>query len=194
MNLAEDYFSKKYFPNEISPENFENRKSDCQILFFDQVFRRHHSLNDPINGIDPKGLWTIQLGGSLTGSFGFGSIAISGGIAFDGHGNVGTYVTGGAGVSAGVSNGAGGQIAYSNADSISDLNGAFNNTSIHGGAGLGGAIDIFSGTSQLGAPVDGFGFTAGEQAGASISSGMTYTAITPFGMGPATSKSGGTCN
>jgi hypothetical protein len=55
MNLAEDYFSKKYFPNEISPENFENRKIDCQILFFDRVFRRHHGFNDPINTIDSDG-------------------------------------------------------------------------------------------------------------------------------------------
>jgi hypothetical protein len=54
--LAEDYFSKKYFPEEISAENFGNRKNDCQILFFPQVFRRHHSANDPVNGIDPEGL------------------------------------------------------------------------------------------------------------------------------------------
>lgn len=56
MNFAEDYFSKKYFLEEFSSENFENRKIDCQILFFDRVFRRHHVTNDPINFIDPNGL------------------------------------------------------------------------------------------------------------------------------------------
>lgn len=56
MKLVEDYFSKKYFSDEILPEFFEKQKFDLKILHFHRVFRRHHVANDPINWIDPDGL------------------------------------------------------------------------------------------------------------------------------------------
>jgi hypothetical protein len=55
MNLAEDYFSKKYFSEEFLPETSKKLKLDAKILFFKRVFRRHHGLQDPINNVDPNG-------------------------------------------------------------------------------------------------------------------------------------------
>ncbi|MEN0059764.1 MAG: hypothetical protein AAGB31_13070 [Bdellovibrio sp.] len=62
MNLAEAYFSKKYFSEKKLSEFFEESKSDAKVLYFDRVFRRHHVFNDPINFIDPKGLEGDGLG------------------------------------------------------------------------------------------------------------------------------------
>lgn len=55
MNLADDYFSEKYFSDKFLSENFANAENEGQILFFTEVFRRHHVENDPVNKVDPLG-------------------------------------------------------------------------------------------------------------------------------------------
>lgn len=67
------------------------------------------------------------------------------GIAFDTHGNVGIYgyVGGGGGVGANADINV--SVQGSNAVTINDLSGRFNNASFHFGAGTGGSIDVFNG-------------------------------------------------
>lgn len=104
MNLAEDYFSKTCFSEKKLSEILEEAKSDAKILYFDQVFRRHHTWNDPINFIDPIGLWGfgVTAGGSAEGGVGVvgaGGTGFVGGGVFGGGSegiNVGGFAGGGA--------------------------------------------------------------------------------------------------
>lgn len=57
--------------------------------------------NDPLNLIDPMGLWTLQVGGSVYVNFGWFTFQFSGGMVSDLSGNAGGYVTGNAGASVG---------------------------------------------------------------------------------------------
>jgi hypothetical protein len=102
------------------------------------------------------------------------SIPLGYGIAIDTHGHVGTYGFGGGGVTLGASAEAGISLQASNAETICDLTGRFNNFSGHAGAGVGGSVDYFTGNSAHG-PVVGGGFTLGAAAGASVSLAETYT-------------------
>jgi hypothetical protein len=98
------------------------------------------------------------------------------GIAIDTQGNIGSYKYVGAGLGIGVNADAGVSVQVSNAKTIYDLSGAFNNTSLHGGAGLGGSVDYFVGDSPNG-PVFGGGVTLGPSAGASVSASRTTTQV-----------------
>ena len=133
---------------------------------------------NPVNNIDPHGLYTIQVG--MGGSINIGpvSIPIGYGLAIDHHGNVGVYEYAGAGASAGASAEAGASAQVSNAETICDLGGWFNNFSGHAGSGAGGSVDVFNGESAHG-PVTGGGVTLGAAAGASVSVGRTYTNVIP---------------
>jgi RHS repeat-associated protein len=84
-----------------------------------------YSGENPIGNVDPLGLWTVTLGGSLNFSIGNLNFAYNAGIAFDGYGNFGLYQTPGAGLGVG----SGGYSAlnggYSNAPTICQLRGNF---------------------------------------------------------------------
>jgi hypothetical protein len=67
-------------------------------------------------------------------------------------------------------------LQVSNAQTIYDLSGAFSNTSLHAGAGLGGSVDYFVGTSPNG-PVFGGGITFGASEGASVTASVTTTQV-----------------
>jgi RHS repeat-associated protein len=132
--------------------------------------------NDPLNNVDATGLYTLQLGIAGGGTI-LGFVVPGGfGIAIDTQGNIGTYAYSGIGAGIGVEAGVGGSIQVSNAQTIYDLSGPFANTSIHGGAGLGGSIDLFAGSSPNG-PVTGGGITFGASAGASASVTTTGTQV-----------------
>jgi RHS repeat-associated protein len=138
---------------------------------------------NPISNTDPFGLWTFQfgIGGSLTTPWG-GSITLSGGIAFDGHGNIALYETAGPGMGIGAGESAGGTMQFSaNAQTVNDLTGQFNTVSAGAGAGLSGTIDGFTGTTADGRIVSGAGITIGEGIGVTSFNGFTYTAIQPIG-------------
>ena len=131
---------------------------------------------------DPMGLWALQigLGGGVTFPWG-GSITLGFGLAFDGNGNVAVYEAYGAGAGIGAGETAGGTVQYSaNAQSIDDLLGLFNNVSVGGGAGFGGTLDAFTGTTDNGQVVTGGGFTIGEGAGVTSFDGITNTLIQPL--------------
>lgn len=133
--------------------------------------------NDPLNQIDPMGLWTLQIGvaGNVT-VFGFPVLQGGFGLAIDGGGTVGGYFFYGGGVGAGVDAGLGVSVQASNAPQIQNLSGWFNNGSVHAGAGYGGSFDYFNGNSA-GGPVSGVGVTLGASAGAAASVTRTNTAL-----------------
>jgi hypothetical protein len=127
------------------------------------------------------------VGGTPYGASGAGGF----GIAIDDQGNIGTYFYGGGGVtgelgptglpnfSAGGEASGGLQMAWSNAQTISDLAGPFGNASIGGGDGIGGSIDGFTGNSSNGW-VTGGGFTLGLGDGIGGFAGVTNTWVNPF--------------
>jgi RHS repeat-associated protein len=136
--------------------------------------------NDPLNGTDPLGLYTLQLGFSGTGSLWGISIPAGLGFVVDTSGNVGFYIYSGPGVTlGGASADAGISIQVSNAQTINDLSGPFLNASAHGGVGLGGSVDYFRGPSEHG-QVSGVGVTVGAAVGASVTVGITNTWVYPF--------------
>lgn len=105
--------------------------------------------------------------------------SLSGGFAADVHGNFGLYGTwgGGFGVSAvGSSELLGVTVQVSNALTVGQLSGPFNNFSIHGGDGFGGSVDAFTGPSSAGRVIGG-GFTFGEAEGVSGQDIITETGI-----------------
>ena len=137
-------------------------------------------LNDPVNGIDPFGLWTFEVGISMNGQIGPINVNVNMGIAVDGHGNVGwvNTVGGGGGVGANASGGV--SFSVSSGDCIQDLAGPFGNASASLDAGLGGSVDAFSGPGSHGQTVAGGGFTIGIGAGGGWSVGGTQTWVHPL--------------
>ena len=144
---------------------------------------------DPVNGSDPSGKWTFQLGGG--GQFMAGPLAIGGygGVAIDGQGSIGLYGTiggsGGAGLDANVAL----QFQGSNGDSIKDLKGPFLNAGVGGGAIGHIGADAFTGTGQSGQLVTGVGITVGGGAGVYAYGGASGTGIIPL-AGPAATTNG----
>jgi RHS repeat-associated protein len=131
---------------------------------------------NPVNHADPIGLWTAQLGFTFNvGAFQFGT-----GVAIDGNGNIGTYLTeprGGIG-SGGYSGGA--TFGASNASTICDLGGLFANASAGAGAGLDGSVGAFFGASSDGPVIGGevnygIGFSGG------VSANFTDTTVKMLG-------------
>ncbi|MFZ4404215.1 MAG: hypothetical protein ACOYOK_08960 [Pseudobdellovibrionaceae bacterium] len=70
LNLAIDYFFEKYFFEEKDQKFSKNFENDAKVLFFDRVFRRHHVGNDPVNWIDPTGLYWFRQGWQEPGRVG----------------------------------------------------------------------------------------------------------------------------
>ena len=84
--------------------------------------------NDPVNKIDPNGLWAIQIGFSFSGFLGTGGTGISGGFAFSGEGfnvnEVDWYTSSQFNAGAGLSYGRGFQVAITpDAAKLADLEG-----------------------------------------------------------------------
>jgi RHS repeat-associated protein len=143
---------------------------------------------NPLSYTDPLGLWTFQLGFSVTGSwmptvFGIGPSGQLGvGIVFDGNGNAGGYWTGAFGAALGSSDVVGGvQGVWSNGDTICDLEGVSSNAGLNAGFGFGGTVDTFGGSGTRGQAVGGVGVTLGGGAGVAGFAGKSYTSVTKFG-------------
>jgi RHS repeat-associated protein len=135
---------------------------------------------NPTTFIDPTGLYTLQIGGAF--NYHFLGINFQGGfgVALDTNGGIGHYSYEGGGFGAGATTGFGLSVQASNANNICDLRGNFANSSIHGGAGLGGALDLFSGHALNGTEINGAGITLGAQEGAAVSTGYTFTHVFPW--------------
>ncbi|MFA6012230.1 MAG: polymorphic toxin-type HINT domain-containing protein [Desulfobacteraceae bacterium] len=134
-------------------------------------------LSDPVDFVDPLGLWTFQFGLTASGQAGLLSGNWSIGIIFDGNGNVGWYDTVGAGVGVGADGSVGFTFSTSSGECIDDMSGPFANASASLGAGLSGSLDAFSGPGSQGQTVIGEGFTLGVGAGGGWSLGGSQTWI-----------------
>jgi len=137
--------------------------------------------NDPLNGTDPFGLWTFQLGYSFKYTFYGLSGTIFGGIVIDGNGNVGGYngEGGGGGVGGGLSGGAQGMWS-GNADIICDMSGPFLNVGGGIGEAVAGEAGGFVGYGSHGQPVGGVEGGIGFGGGMSGSGMTTNTHVTPW--------------
>ena len=137
-----------------------------------------HCANNPLINVDPFGLWTIQLGLSLSGQIGPLAGSIGFGIVFDGHGNVGGYgtgFTGATGLGAAVSGGGGGM--YSNADTIYGIEGPFVEGSLT--AGDEGTVSVV-GFGSTDGKVVGYGLFGGAGGGAGAAVGVSNTSVHGF--------------
>jgi hypothetical protein len=137
--------------------------------------------NDPLNRVDPLGLWTLQVG--FSGYVGIPAWGIGGqlniGIAADTHGNAGFYGTVGGGptVGGGLRAGIGG--AVSSAPTINDLSGSGAGVTVMAGTGVGGSADWSKGGGLWGSgpPYQSWGGSVGWAAGAAASAGPSYTGV-----------------
>jgi RHS repeat-associated protein len=133
--------------------------------------------NDPLNNVDPLGMYTLQIGGNMGYTLPFG---ISGtcfaGIAFDTQGGIASFYGYGVGVWLGAGASMAGAIAVSNAQTVNDLGGGSANASV--GLGTGGRVglDTFVGPSDNGF-VSGVGLSAGVGLGLTSYAGPTNTVI-----------------
>jgi RHS repeat-associated protein len=190
-------FSTKYYDPETGLSDFGYRFYRADVgkwLNRDPIGERggislYNYVNDnPINTVDPLGLWTVNIGFSgsinipMIGSVGIGGGGF-GGIAIDGHGNIGWYWGGGGGIGAGAGGGAAGiQLGRSDADSICDLAGPFGSASGSGGEGVIVGGEVYTGSGSHGQTVTGGNLFIGGGGGTPVSGtiGGTNTWISPF--------------
>jgi len=135
--------------------------------------------NDPINSIDPLGLWTFSVGVTVSLKWWVFDFSVSAGIVGDTQGNINTYTTGGAGAGLGEGLSAGVSVATSNAKNNCDLTGKFGAANLGGFVGGGGSGDVFWGNSNDG-PVFGGGLTVGVGLGGGAAADITDTGIGPI--------------
>jgi len=203
-------FVGQYYDSEIGQYYLRARQYDPQLMRFtgkDSVdgqfedpmtlHKYLYCLNNPINGIDPQGLWTIHV--MLSGIFSFGpSLMYQKGIVLDDKGNVGWITTsndphpiegiGDWGLGLGTpAVGAGVAVGLTNADTIFDLQGA--GTSVGGsvgrpGWGLSIGVDYLKGVQRNGEYYNGFEVTPGVGkaglAGLEAHGHATWTTVSPW--------------
>ena len=135
-----------------------------------------YAANSPLVFIDPLGLWTIQFG--VSGSYLLGPAAGSyfAGLAIDGEHGFGFYWGGAGGIGVGGRVSGGCSVTTSNAASICDLTGLFQNVSAGGGWGPNGAGEAFWGSGPAG-PILGGGVTFGTGVGTGSSITVTNTVV-----------------
>jgi RHS repeat-associated protein len=142
----------------------------------------NYAADGPTNFSDPRGLQTVQTG--IGGTYSPPLIPIAGtggvGVATDGMGDVGIYVYFGYGGALGSGLSGGFQAWDSNANTINDIAGPFNNLSVGGGEVVGGSVDTFEGSDNAGNQVVGAGGTVGGGAGLSVFAGTTTTSVFPL--------------
>lgn len=142
---------------------------------------------DPLMFTDPLGLWTFQIGFSMNISLapiGIGwGLTFGVGAAIDGHGNIAPYGFHGDGMVVGTSDiTAGLHLEGSNAETVCDLAGRFNQVSLGAGLGPDAGVDMFWGEDMVGNHVGGAGVTLGVGIGGSAFGGATHTTLGPVGQ------------
>jgi RHS repeat-associated protein len=137
--------------------------------------------NNPVNNLDPFGLWTFQVGFTLGFNFWGWNGSFSTGFSGDTQGNFGGYYTGNLGPATGLGaqGFAGVTVQGSNAKCNNNLKGPFAYGSVGGGLGPYGSLDAFGGSSDNG-PVFGLGGTVGVGLGAGGAGGGSLTRIKPL--------------
>jgi len=182
-------FTGQYFDSEIDQYYLRARQYDPHIsrfttrdpVFgtFEQPLTLHKYLycaTDPVNKIDPTGLWTFYITGTGLASFGWSGVRQSG-IVIDDDGNVGWINISGIGAgtpaaSLGVSFG------WTNADTIFDIQGIGSAT---GGSAIFGGAEYIFGKQRSGELYHGFEITIGPTIspayGIEIHTHVTYTKV-----------------
>lgn len=190
-------FTGQYFDSEIEQYYLRARQyypyigrfTSRDLVFgqFEDTLTLHRYLyckNNPLNFVDPAGLWTFHITGSGMASFGWSGVRQSG-IVIDDDGNIGWMNTTGIGVgtpgaSLGVS------IGLTNADTIYDLVGV--GASVGGSytAGLMIGVDLLFGTQRNGALLFGIEATGGASVPsfipAEIHTHVTHTTVYDSGL------------
>ena len=136
--------------------------------------------NSPLNGTDPTGRTTINLGGSGNCVIFGWSVTGGGGFVFDTNGNVGSYLTGGGGQGVGKNCSFGFNFGASNANTICGFGGPFFEYGGSAGLGAGAGVGVYTGTDTDGTPIIGTGVSLGAGGGAEASANMTSTSVTPL--------------
>jgi len=161
-------FTGQYFDDEIEEYYLRARQYNPHIYRFTSrdpadvmlsqkplTFHKYlYCGNNPLNMVDPTGLWTLYLTGTAMGSFGWSGVRQSG-IVIDDNGNVGWInITGlGAGSPAA---GLGGSVGWTNADTIFDIQGTGFNL---GGSYIGVGGEYIVGRQRSGELYHGIEFT-----------------------------------
>ena len=161
------YVSSRYYDPEIGRFiNADVYTSTGQGLLGNNMFA--YCNNNPVNNVDPLGLWTISISGALSGVFGLG-ISLSLGFAFDDQRNFDlqysyaipgvddTVMVGGIGIGGGIA------VQYTKADTVYDLYGPATYVGASAGPGwyVGGDVVSFSDASDPEMTTDGFQLYAG---------------------------------
>ncbi len=146
---------------------------------------------NPLNFVDPSGLWVVTIGGLGSFSSSPATTQAGGGFVLSGQGlsitGFGTYQIYGAGPAVGEGGSFGASFSASrNATSIGQFGGPFVNGSVGVGLGPYGSIDVFK---DLTSPVAGGGFTIGIGVGGGISATTTQTTVTPIWVKPPSAPS-----
>jgi len=137
--------------------------------------------SDPVNRVDPSGLWGIQLGIGFGGMFGLSGAGFSAGIGLtysSQHGlQFGGYVSSQWNAGLGISAGRGIQASFSpNACKLSDLGGV---------SAIGGIDTPLGGMSySRGAAGSTWGLNVGPSLGGALYGGVQSTQIFPIGVSP----------
>ena len=141
-----------------------------------------YALDSPTIYVDPLGLATVSVTGSINVQFGSFGFEYNGGFAVDSQGNIAIINTGGGGrrLGKGWTASIGTNVSGSNAHTVCGLGGPF--ASAEGGAGLGPHVSIngFTGRDSRGRSVLGLGVTGGAGVGEGGYVGVTYTSVTPL--------------
>jgi RHS repeat-associated protein len=140
-------------------------------------------MNSPLNGTDPSGLWTVNIGGNVSISIeGVNIFNFTGGFVLDSDGNFGSYQTygGGAAVNTGLSGSLSLTGGASSARTICSFAGPF--VEVGGRAGLGpdGGASGYVGQEKDGTPIYGGSASVGVGAGAEAYDDITLTYVTPL--------------
>lgn len=136
--------------------------------------------NDPLNAVDPYGLWTISIGASGYINVGWFSGQLTVGIIADGFGNAGIFGSVNAGPAAGGGFKVAASGAYSTAPRIHNLEGWGNNVSVVAGAGPAVSYDWSKGQVSPEQSYQSHGVSLGFGAGGGVSAGPSYTTVFPI--------------
>lgn len=138
--------------------------------------------NNPINGRDPFGLTTVNIGINASGSIGEAAGTVSAGIVADSNGNVAGYFTYGGG--AAVNTGASGSVSVtggaSSASTVCGFKGPFFEYGANAGYGEAGGASWYTGVDSHNVPVVGYSGSLGWGGGAEAYEAITITRVKPF--------------
>jgi len=143
--------------------------------FYSYVF------DSPLNGNDPSGQATVNIGGNVNINLGPINVQFGGGFVADTNGNVGTYVTTGGGAGAGAGSSLSITGGASTASTINGFAGPFTEIGGSAGAGLDVGVSGYAGADTDGVtPVVGGSVSFGVGGGGGVYDDITKTWVTPI--------------